>query len=114
MKSVRPALPRLGASPDSTSSARSSVRTCVGCRATADRSDLLRLVVRVNGADHQVVPDPRRRMPGRGANMHPDPGCLALALRRKAFGRALRVSAPLDTSEVEAYVAGLAAPSSRA
>ncbi len=33
--------------------------------------------------------------------MHPDPACLDLARRRKAFGRALRVEGPLDLDLVE-------------
>jgi len=37
------------------------------------------------------VVDARRALPGRGAWLHPDPGCLAQALRRKAIQRALRV-----------------------
>ena len=51
-----------------------------------------------------AVPDPRRRLPGRGAWLHLDPGCLDLALRRRAFGRALRVQGALDAAEVQAYV----------
>lgn len=82
---------------------------CVGCRGAGDRADLLRVVVQGSGSDLRAVPDPRRRMPGRGANLHPDPACLELALRRKAFGRALRAGAALDTSELEAHVAGLGA-----
>ncbi len=37
--------------------------------------------------------------------MHPDPHCLALAERRKAFPRALRRSGPLDVAAVREYVA---------
>ena len=51
-----------------------------------------------------VVPDPRRRLPGRGAWLHPDEGCLLAAERRRAFGRALRVSEPLDTSRVRGHL----------
>lgn len=68
------------------------IRTCVGCRARAEARELLR-VVAVDGA---LVPDPRRRLPGRGAWLHPDPDCLRLAERRRAFPRALRVPGPLD------------------
>jgi predicted RNA-binding protein YlxR (DUF448 family) len=42
--------------------------------------------------------DVRRRLPGRGAWLHPSPDCLDLALRRRALTRALRVAGPLDTS----------------
>jgi len=52
---------------------------------------LLRVVAVSDRAVTGVVPDPARRRPGRGAHLHPDPACLALAERRRAFGRALRV-----------------------
>jgi predicted RNA-binding protein YlxR (DUF448 family) len=54
-------------------------------------------VVAVDGA---VVPDPVRRLPGRGAALHRDLACLDLAERRKAFPRALRVPPPLDAAAV--------------
>jgi predicted RNA-binding protein YlxR (DUF448 family) len=54
-----------------------------------------------------VVPDPARRMPGRGASLHPDPSCLVLAERRAAFGRALRVTGVLDIGPVREYVTKL-------
>lgn len=77
------------------------VRTCVGCRTRAAASGLLR-VVAVEGI---VIPDPRRRYPGRGAWLHPDSGCLRLAERRRAFPRALRTAGVLDTAEVHAFLA---------
>jgi predicted RNA-binding protein YlxR (DUF448 family) len=85
----------------------SPVRTCVGCRRRAPASELLRVVAIDFGADMVgVVPDLARRLPGRGASLHPDPACLALAERRRAFGRALRVSGVLDTGAlVEALAA---------
>ena len=64
------------------------------------KADLLRLVV----VDGSVTPDPAGRAPGRGAHLHPDPGCLELALRRRAFTRAFRVPGPLDTTAVRAYL----------
>ena len=64
-------------------------------------SELLRLVAIDLGADHfSVVPDPARRRPGRGAHLHPDPACLALAERRRAFGRALRIAGVIDAGPV--------------
>jgi len=54
-------------------------------------------------SDH-VVPDLRNRLPGRGAYVHPEPGCLNLAERRKAFPRALRVAGPLDLSELRGHI----------
>ena len=52
-----------------------------------------------------AVLDQAARLPGRGAWLHPDPDCLARALRRQAFGRALRHAGSLDTT---ALAAGLA------
>src|SRR5436853_7445626 len=75
-------------------------RTCVGCRARADAADLLR-VVAVGGA---CTPDPRRRLPGRGAHLHLDRQCLEAAERRRAFARALRTNGPLDTGPLRRYV----------
>jgi hypothetical protein len=36
--------------------------------------------------------------------LHPTPECLDLAVRRKAFGRALRVKAFLEVALVGAYI----------
>jgi predicted RNA-binding protein YlxR (DUF448 family) len=72
----------------------------VGCRKRAARRDLLR-VVAVEGA---CVPDPRGTLPGRGAHLHRDLGCLDLALRRRAFPRALRSPGSLDTSALREHV----------
>ncbi|MBK8733947.1 MAG: YlxR family protein [Actinomycetales bacterium] len=81
------------------------IRTCVGCRRADSWSVLVRFVA-VTGPSgtSRVVPDPRRRLPGRGAWLHPDPECFAYAVRRRAFGRALRLQAAPDTSAVTAYL----------
>jgi predicted RNA-binding protein YlxR (DUF448 family) len=51
-----------------------------------------------------VVPDPHHRLAGRGAWLHPDPSCLELAERRRAFPRALRRAGPLDSCAVREFV----------
>ncbi|MEU5693960.1 YlxR family protein [Actinosynnema sp. NPDC020468] len=76
------------------------VRTCIGCRARALPSELLRVVV-VAGT---VVPDTRRRLPGRGAWLHPSPDCLHAAEKRRAFPRAFRVQGPLDVGDVRGHL----------
>ncbi|HEX6755085.1 MAG TPA: YlxR family protein [Mycobacteriales bacterium] len=81
------------------------VRTCVGCRQRAPASELLRVVVVDGPSGSRLVPDPRRRSPGRGASLHPVAGCLDLAERRRAFGRALRVTGALDAAALREYVA---------
>ncbi len=81
------------------------VRTCVGCRRKASASELIRVVVSHHNAAGVPVAQvaERRGMPGRGAWLHCDPGCVELAQRRRAFGRALRVTA-VDTDAVGEYV----------
>ena len=78
------------------------VRTCVGCRKRAPVTELLRVVA----AGGTLVPDPRRRLPGRGASLHPTAECLQAAVRRRAFPRALRRGAPLETGPLEHHVLG--------
>lgn len=71
-------------------------RTCLGCRQRADKSSLLRVVEQ----DGAVTPDPSAILPGRGGWVHPTRACVETAIKRKAFGRALRVSAALDTAQL--------------
>lgn len=83
------------------------VRTCVGCRQRASASDLLRVVAVESGADQfSLRPDQRRAMPGRGAHVHPTAACLESALRRRAFGRALRVNGVIDADALSEAIHG--------
>jgi uncharacterized protein len=79
------------------SAAPGPVRTCIGCRQRAAKSELLR-VVAGSDTDGQpaVVPDPRGRAAGRGAHLHPTTECLDQAVKRRAFARALRVQEGLS------------------
>ena len=54
--------------------------------------------------DGRLAVDARAVAPGRGAWIHPDPTCLELAERRRVFGRALRVSGPLDAAPVRQWL----------
>jgi len=84
------------------------MRSCVGCKKRAAKYDLLRLaVVRVD-EQFRVVPDPRGERSGRGASLHPDPHCLDLAERRRAFPRAFRLPGPLDSTAVREHLEGSA------
>ncbi|WP_199702081.1 YlxR family protein [Jiangella rhizosphaerae] len=84
---------------------RSPVRTCVGCRSRAVKSELLRVVAGGTGAGRALVPDLDGRLPGRGAYLHPSQGCLDQAERRRAFSRALRAEGPLDGAELRRWLA---------
>lgn len=75
------------------------VRTCVGCRRRDVQENLVRLALRTpessegrpaGGEVPEVVPDPARRMPGRGAWLHPERECWESAVKRRAFNRAFR------------------------
>ncbi len=84
------------------------VRTCVGCR----ERDLATRLVRVVLADAAtgapaVVVDLARRLPGRGAWLHPELRCLDQAERRRAFTRALRVAGPVDSHAVRDQIEAL-------
>jgi len=74
-----------------------SVRTCIGCRSRAARSSLMRIVAR----EPEIVVDETATLPGRGAWLHPTVSCFHDAQRRRAFGRALRVTSSLDAKQLE-------------
>ena len=63
----------------------------MGCRTRAAKRELLRVTVGSDAHGHPaVVPDPDATAPGRGAHLHPTAECYELAVRRRAFARALR------------------------
>jgi uncharacterized protein len=67
-------------------------RTCVGCR----KRDRLAALVRLAADGDHVVVDVRRRRPGRGAWVHPEPRCtarLATGALEKSFKRKLAPAA---------------------
>jgi uncharacterized protein len=79
-------------------------RTCVACRTTRAKRELVR-VVRSPGGELSV--DLRGKAPGRGAYLDPDPGCLERGLSEGALARALEV--PIDESAADRLRAQLAA-----
>jgi uncharacterized protein len=72
----------------------------VGCRQRAAKTELLRVVA----VEDECVPDHRGTLPGRGAYIHPALVCLDLAVRRRAFPRALRAPGPLDSAALRVTV----------
>lgn len=82
------------------------VRTCIATRKKGSPTELLRIVIREYSNGIAVLyPDPARKMPGRGAWIQPTLSALQQAEDRKAFQRAFRVSAPVDTGHVREYLA---------
>ncbi|MCX6397717.1 MAG: YlxR family protein [Propionibacteriales bacterium] len=86
------------------------VRTCVGCRGRAAKSELLRVTVQL-GTDGRpaVVPDLGGAAAGRGAHLHPTERCFQLAEKKRAFVRALRHDAgsagALDLGQLAEHLA---------
>ncbi len=80
------------------------VRTCVGCRVRAAKATLLRVVAVEDQGILRLVLDPERRLPGRGAHLHPHPACVELAERRRAFVRALRLGRPPDATALRDHL----------
>lgn len=81
------------------------VRTCIGCRKRAAKRELLRVTAGSDGDGHPVVvPDPTATAPGRGAHLHPTKECYDLAVRRKAFTRALKLQGGPSSAPVGDYL----------
>jgi predicted RNA-binding protein YlxR (DUF448 family) len=94
------------------------VRTCVGCRQRAAKRELVRVTAGSDAEGHPaVVPDPDGTATGRGAHLHPTTECYELAVRRKAFPRALRYAgrsgAGLSTTPLADYLDSRAATAPR-
>ncbi len=56
--------------------------------------------MRIALVDGVAVVDEARRLPGRGAWIHPDPDCRRLAATRRSIGRALRAPGVDDSAVV--------------
>jgi predicted RNA-binding protein YlxR (DUF448 family) len=69
------------------------IRTCVACRQTDEKRDLLRVVRQPDG---NVVYDPKGKMSGRGAYVCARVGCIEQARKRKGLERSLKASAIPD------------------
>ena len=70
-------------------------RTCIGCRECGTDEELIRLVRSPQG---DVVVDLRRKLPGRGAWVHPRQECLRAAA--KALSRAFKAPTRVDADEL--------------
>ena len=59
----------------------------------------MRVVAQMVGGKSTAAIDEHRRLSGRGAWLHPEPACMDMALRRKAFHRAFR--SVVETGQLE-------------
>lgn len=81
----------------------------MGCRQRAAKRELLRVTAGSDADGRPVaVPDPTATAPGRGAHLHPTTECYDLAVRRRAFGRALRADPGLSSAPVGDYLTTIA------
>lgn len=71
------------------------VRTCVGCRQTGNRADLVRIVYSQN----QLSFDLDKSKPGRGCWIHPRNSCFSAAMDAKSISRAFRVKVNVQVLE---------------
>ena len=72
------------------------MRQCVGCREMRPKKELIRVVKSPEGA---ISLDFRGKLPGRGAYLCPDSGCLARARKSKALERAFAQAIPPEVYE---------------
>ncbi|MBP3878997.1 MAG: YlxR family protein [Lachnospiraceae bacterium] len=72
---------------------RKPQRTCLGCRTSKDKNELIRIVRSPEGT---VAFDPTGKANGRGAYICPDSACFAKAVRSRALARALKAEIPED------------------
>ena len=73
-------------------------RTCIVTRASGSADDLIRFVV---GPDERLVPDLKRKLPGRGCWVTAERAVVEKAVKRKLFARALKaeVTVPPDLAD---------------
>lgn len=79
-------------------------RICVGCRDSDSRGALLRFVLM--GDPPALVPDIRRRAPGRGVSVHPRYSCLVTAVKTGAFKRAFKREVVASAPEMARHARG--------
>ena len=64
------------------------IRTCVSCRETDEKRDLLRIVRLKDGS---AVYDARGKVSGRGAYLCARPDCISAARKQKKLERSLKI-----------------------
>jgi predicted RNA-binding protein YlxR (DUF448 family) len=81
---------------------RVPTRSCVACRTSRAKRELVRIVRR---PDRSVMIDDTGRVAGRGAYVCRDDACMTKAIDRGALARALETTIPADL--LETLIAGM-------
>lgn len=68
-------------------------RTCLGCRKTRNKEDLIRVVRTPDGG---TLIDHDQKMSGRGAYLCRDEDCLKRVRKSGALGRSLKIGIPAE------------------
>jgi predicted RNA-binding protein YlxR (DUF448 family) len=82
-------------------------RTCVGCRTTASKRGLVRVVRSPEG---RVAVDPTGKANGRGAYVCASPACWEVALKRGRLAQSLRMTIPDEDRQALADFASTLRP----
>lgn len=80
------------------------VRTCIVCRESKDKSDLLRIVRKPDG---DIVVDETGRTPGRGAYVCKAGDCMRTAIVKHIFNRAYKQQIPQSVYDVLGETCGV-------
>jgi hypothetical protein len=67
------------------------------------------VAVSIGNGEFAATVDTAGKLPGRGAWLHPNQQCLRAAIRRRVFGRALRITGSPDTSAAVEHIRRLEA-----
>jgi predicted RNA-binding protein YlxR (DUF448 family) len=71
-------------------------RSCIACRATKDKRDLIRFVL---APDLTVVPDLQQKLPGRGVYTCCKASCLTKAVQKRQFSRGFKTEVRVVDAE---------------
>ena len=83
-------------------------RTCVGCGATTNKRELVRVVRMAGDEPYGVVADPTGKLAGRGAYVCAQAACWEKALKKGGLERTLKTPiAKRDADALREYAASL-------
>lgn len=69
------------------------------------------VAVETQSDEFRLCVDRARKLPGRGAWIHPSPNCIAQTIKRRVWARALKLSGTVDVSELNGLSEFLSDPS---